>query len=476
MATIDQLRSRLESGWDEIDHGRSAKQDLWRSLLSLAATLGADKADWRLLRAPGRVNLIGEHTDYNGLPVMPAALDREVMMVFRPLPGGRVRVVNLEAAFGEREFQASAEIPPHSAGDWANYVKAAAQALVLWARGRGLEADCGFEAALTADIPGGAGLSSSSALVVACGLAFANANALDIPRREMADLMAAGERYVGTQGGGMDQTACLMGEAHKAIRIEFNPTRVSPCPLPDGTAVIVANTLVRAEKSAAMRENYNRRSAECRLASALVRKATGLDVKLLADLFGHEEAPMDILTRSVHSGGYTLQELGQALGTSADGVVEQFLLQKGAAPIAQPEEGFQPFRRAAHVVTEAIRVREAGAAMEAGDARRVGELMNASHASCRDDFGISCPELDALVEIAQSAGALGARLTGAGFGGCIVALAPQEKVDAVMEAIRARYYGAWLKENRPELAKAVEGPEDRRLFSFVPQAGASVHT
>ncbi len=111
MATIDQLRSRLESGWDEIDHGRSAKQDLWRSLLSLAATLGADKADWRLLRAPGRVNLIGEHTDYNGLPVMPAALDREVMMVFRPLPGGRVRVVNLEAA----DVRAAIQLSPDGA-------------------------------------------------------------------------------------------------------------------------------------------------------------------------------------------------------------------------------------------------------------------------------------------------------------------------------------------------------------------------
>jgi galactokinase len=351
-----------------------------------------------LVRAPGRVNLIGEHTDYNGLPVFPMAIQRAVEVAFRARKDGVVRLANVDPRFEPREFEIAREIPPFVAGDWGNYAKAAVQALALRADLRR-----GFDGLVDGDIPDAAGLSSSSALLVACALALLRANDADIDRAELMSLCARAERYVGTHSGGMDQAICLGGRSGSAVVIDFEPLRLRPTPVPSDWRFVVANTLVEAKKSGSAQQGYNARVRECR--EALRAFADAPEGKELA---GPEPTYADLVARVPD---------GRLLA-----VAERVL----------PEPLLRRFR---HVVTEAIRVEDARAAMLEGDLPAFGRAMNASHASLRDDYEVSCRELDALVDAALEHGAAGARLTGAGFGGCIVALCYAGRVDALLGAL-----------------------------------------
>lgn len=334
------------------------------------------------VRAPGRVNLIGEHVDYNGLPVFPMAIEQAVHAHVRVRDDARVRLVNVDAAFAPREFEIEDAIPPHERGDWGNYAKAAAQIL----RER-FAIRRGFDAAIHGDIPPAAGLSSSSALVVACALALVHANELVVAREALMEIAATGERYVGTHSGGMDQAICLGAREGHAAVIRFEPLSLEHVRVPEGWAFAIAHSGVEAKKSGAAQRAYNARVRECREALAA-----------LAQYPGARAWPR------------TYRELAERAPT--DELV-------GVAERALPGVLFRRFR---HVVTEGQRVLEARDAMRAGDIERFGRLMNASHESLRDDYEVSCPELDALVARMRGDGALGARLTGAGFGGCAVAL------------------------------------------------------
>jgi galactokinase len=338
-------------------------------------------SDLAIVRAPGRVNLIGEHVDYCDLPVLPMAIQREIRWIIAPRADARVRLVNRDPRFEGREFELSNSIEPAPAGDWSNYVRAAGQMLCQrLGRLRGLDAF------VEGDIPPAAGLSSSSAMVVAAALALLHVNERELPRLELAAMCAAGERYVGTNSGGMDQAVCLLGRAGHAIAIEFAPLRAQPIAIPHGWSFVVAHSGVPADKSGAARELYNDRRAACE--EALQRVGSSPDLPESVPSYPElvEAIPLEPLL---------------AIGRSS---LERALL-----------------RRFRHVVTEADRVLTARAALANADARGFGDAMNASHTSLRDDFEVSSPALDRLVELARSYGALGARLTGAGFGGCIVA-------------------------------------------------------
>jgi len=349
----------------------------------------------RLARAPGRVNLIGEHTDYNGLPVLPMALDREAAIAFRPRPDRRVILHNLEARFDPVEFELAEAIPPDLPGAWGNYARAAGQA--LWSETGPLT---GLEGVMGSTVPVAAGLSSSSALVVATAVALLNANGRSVEPYLLMEMLAAGERYVGVQGGGMDQAISLGGRAGHAVRIDFRPLRLTPIAIPDGWAFVVASTGIEAAKAAGAREGYNTRVAECR--EALSRFA------------------------ATYMGGPAPNDYQELLGRIAPD--EAVLLADGAL-------SGDLLRRFRHVVSEGHRVDLAQAAMEQGDLAEFGRLMSASHRSLREDYAVSSDELDRLVYLAMGAGAAGARLTGAGFGGCIVALAEQHRVELVMAAL-----------------------------------------
>ncbi|MBT8478181.1 MAG: hypothetical protein KJO06_04635 [Gemmatimonadetes bacterium] len=218
-----------------------------------------------LSRAPGRVNLIGEHIDYAGLPVFPMALQREVRIAFRPRDDGIVLAATSDESYAPCHFEVGAVIEPFEDGDWGNYLKAAAQGM---ATAYGVER--GFDAVIDSSVPVAAGLSSSSALVIATALAAAGSNDLEPDPIELAELMAEAEQYVGTRGGGMDQAISAGARAGCAARVEFYPLRIQPVPVPDGWRFVVAHSLVQAHKSGGAREGYNRRRAETEEALASV--------------------------------------------------------------------------------------------------------------------------------------------------------------------------------------------------------------
>lgn len=375
--------------------------------------------------APGRVNLIGEHTDYNDLPVLPMAIDRTVEIEFSVLQQPEVRLTSHLPDLGPASFPLDDDLGRASQGDWSNYLRAAAKGLL----DEGIRLERGISGTVSGTVPLAAGLSSSSALVVATSLALLHANGRHMDPLALAATTARAERFVGLEGGGMDQAVCLHGQRGMAVRVDFAPLRVTPVPIPHGWTWLVAHSLVRAEKSGSAMEAYNDRAAACRKALAVLADAWGEPRLRYRDLV----ARPDVLEK--------------------------------AAPLLEPVV----LRRFRHVISEAGRVERAQAAMEGDDPRRFGELMSRSHASLRDDYEVSIPPLDEMVRIAERAGAYGARLTGAGFGGCMVALCGRDSLTAIRRALLDRYY------DRHGGAGAGSPPEDR-LFEVRPSDGARVES
>lgn len=357
-----------------------------------------------LCRAPGRVNLIGEHTDYNGLPVLPMALQRDVRIALRPRDDGRVRLQNLAQEFEPVEFEVGPGIPESPPGHWGNYAKAPADELArrfaIWK---------GMDGVVTSDVPVASGLSSSSALVNAVGLALAHINDAVTEPVKLAAVMADAERYTGTRGGGMDQAVSLGAREGYATRIRFAPLRFRHVPVPADWRFVVADTGVRVEKSGAAQGRYNRRRSEC------------------------EEALEVVADRVVARG------MASRRPRSYPELLRAILVD-GALDVGEAALSGNLLKRYRHVVTEAGRVEAAVDAFIVADHMEFGMLMDASHGSLRSDFNVSSAELDELVALAKEGGAAGARLTGAGFGGCIVALASVGTVEGVMEAIRDGYH------------------------------------
>lgn len=345
--------------------------------------------DSGLIRVPGRVNLIGEHIDYHNLAVLPMALSRRVEVRWRARHDALVCAAS--AAYPAREFTLAPDLEPWPSGDWGNYVKAAANAaLWKWRLARGADLQ------ISADLPPAAGLSSSSALLTACTLALLEANGIRASFDELMEVLPEGEYFVGTRGGGMDHAAVLAARTGCALLVEFAPARAQAVRIPEGWSFLVAHSLGHAEKSGAVREEYNE------------RRWAG--------------------TRGLHALGY--QTFRDAL--EAESIDS---LSRRAAPL--PVRDRECFL---HVATEAVRVRQAVDAMQAEDHLSFGRLLNESHYSLRDQLRISTPALDRLTAAARESGALGARLTGAGFGGCAVIFCLAPQLDEVRAGLAVRFY------------------------------------
>jgi galactokinase len=316
-----------------------------------------------LVRAPGRVNLIGEHTDYNDGFVLPAAIDRDLCIAL----GARSDPLVEVRAEGRAGRSIALDRLERRPGDWSDYVGG-----VAWALAEAGHRPVGWDGAVASDIPVGAGLSSSAAIELATAKAFETTTGFGWEPTEIATLCQRAEnRWVGVASGLMDQLACARGRRDHALLLDCRSMDVEMVPVPDGASVIVLDTGTRRELQSSP---YNDRRRECEAA------ARALGVGSLRDVL------IDRLPRSAASRSL-------------------------------------PLRRARHVVTENARTLAAAEAMRTGDAGTMGRLMNESHASLRDDFEVSSVALDAVVESAQAAdGCFGARLTGAGFAGCAVAL------------------------------------------------------
>lgn len=335
-----------------------------------------------VVRSPGRVNLIGEHTDYNEGFVLPMAIDRAVGLALRPRRDDRVLLHSLDQA-EPADFRLGAlERAPSG---WAEYPKGMARALLD--EGHAL---VGFEGIVASDVPIGSGLSSSAALEMAVGLAFARASGFPFDGVEMARCGQRAENdWVGARTGIMDQMVCANAEPGAALLIDCRSLATRPVALPEGVAIVVMDTMTRHDHTSS---GYNERRTSCEAAAA----ALGL-----AALRDASEADLD-----------------------------------AAAAGLEPRVR----RRARHVVSENRRVLEAVEAMQAADVPWLGRLMDASHASLRDDFEVSSEALDQMVAIAREApGCHGARMTGGGFGGCAIALVDAPEAEALAASVAARY-------------------------------------
>ena len=320
--------------------------------------------------APGRANLIGEHTDYNQGWVLPFALARGVTVAAVRRGDGVLAVASRQARDALAELPVAA-LAPGTVTGWAAYPAGVAWAL----REAGHPVTGGASLAIDADLPQGAGLSSSAALECATALALAGLYGLDVPRPELAALARRAENdFVGVPSGIMDQSASLLCQAGHALLLDCRSGATTAVPLDPaaaGLALIIVNTGAR---HALDDGRYALRRGECDRAAAL------LGVGFLRDV----TSPA-------------------AVTSLADPVLR---------------------RRARHVITENLRVEQTVALLRSGDLAGVGAVLCASHASLRDDFEISWPEADVAVEAAMAAGALGARMMGGGFGGSVIALVP----------------------------------------------------
>jgi len=335
-----------------------------------------------LVRAPGRVNLIGEHTDYNQGFVLPMAIDRSIWIALRPRKDRTVRAESLD-------FDESAEFDlaalSHGGPGWAEYLKGSAWALL----GEG-RLPRGWEGVLSGDVPIGAGLSSSAALEVAALRAFAEVSELEWRPERMALLGQRAENgWVGVNCGIMDQLVSVCGREGHALLIDCRSLAIEAVPLPARTRVVILDTSTRRGLVASA---YNERREACERAARLL----GVDA---------------------------LRDVGAA-----------FVEARGAWLDATT------LRRARHVASENERTLAAADAMRHGDAPTLGALMSQSHASLRDDFQVSTPALDAMVECALAVdGCYGARMTGAGFGGSVVALVREDRLPHVGAAVAAAF-------------------------------------
>ena len=342
----------------------------------------------RLYRAPGRVNLIGEHTDYNDGFVLPAALEQCTWIAAAARPEPRLRVGSLRT--GETREFALDDPDPRPRGDWSDYVRGVA--VMLERDGCRLT---GADMLIDSYVPVGAGLSSSAALEVASGFALLDGagQAIDLTRLALACQRAENE-FVGMRCGVMDQFASCRGARDRVLLLDCRSLEFRLSPVDPPVRLVICNSMVHHELAGS---EYNRRREQCEDGVARL-KAVLPGIRALRDV------------------------------TSAD-------LARHGALLSDVV-----FRRCRHVVTEDDRVQRAAAALEAGRVGEVGRMMQESHVSMRDDYEISCREIDILVELAgRVEGVLGARMTGGGFGGCTINLVRVDAVDRFADELGRGY-------------------------------------
>ena len=358
-------------------------------------------------RAPGRVNLIGEHTDYNGGLVLPAAIELATRVSVRLRRDAEVR------GFSRERGAAQAGLDASPSGDWLDYVRGTARVLAS----AGLVRDTGFEIAVLSDVPEGAGLSSSAALEAATALALlaaAGGREVELDRPQLARLCQRAEvEFAGVPCGIMDQYAVLCSEPGAGLLLDCARVQARSAPLPAGVEILIFDTgVARGLRSGA----YAERRAECERALEGARRV-----------------------------------LERPLGSLSEVVIADFeRLERALEPVS--------FRRARHVISENARVREFAAALEVGALGRAGAAMFASHESLRVDYEVTVRESDALVEDSRAlAGCIGARMTGAGFGGCTVHLVESTQAGAFATALSRAFDARFGRKPRFWRTRAAAG-------------------
>jgi len=354
---------------------------------SLKTVLGS--LPTHIIQAPGRVNLIGEHTDYNDGFVLPCAINYQTVVAAAKRDDNVVRVVSVDYDNAVDEFDITETITFLQDKMWANYIRGVVKCLL----GRGYQFG-GLDIAVSGDVPQGAGLSSSAALEVVIGQTFKVLYGLEISQDEIAlNGQQAENEFVGCNCGIMDQLISAEGQEKHALLIDCRSLETRRVSMPEDMIVVIINSN---KKRGLVDSEYNARRTQCEEAARL------FGVKALRDV--------------------TIEQFNSKVD-ELDTLVA---------------------KRARHVITENARTVEAAEALSAGDIKRMGKLMAQSHASMRDDFEITVKEVDTLIDIVKTAVGEqgGVRMTGGGFGGCVVTLVPPTLVDDVITAVEAQYEAA----------------------------------
>ncbi|MBB3323192.1 MULTISPECIES: galactokinase [Atlantibacter] len=356
------------------------------------------------IQAPGRVNLIGEHTDYNDGFVLPCAIDYQTVISCAARDDRQVRVIAADYDNQIDEFSLDAPILSHDSQQWSNYVRGVVKHLQQRNRNFG-----GADLVISGNVPQGAGLSSSASLEVAVGTVFQQLYHLPLDGAQIAlNGQEAENQFVGCNCGIMDQLISALGKKDHALLIDCRSLGTKAVPMPEGVAVVIINSNF---KRTLVGSEYNTRREQCETGARFFTQKALRDVKL---------------------------EQFNAVANELDPVVA---------------------KRVRHVLTENARTVEAADALARGDLKRMGVLMAESHASMRDDFEITVPQIDTLVEIVKDVigDEGGVRMTGGGFGGCIVALMPDALVPAVKEAVANQYQAKTGIKETFYVCKASEG-------------------
>jgi galactokinase len=371
-------------------------------------------APTHFVRAPGRVNLLGEHVDYNDGFVLPAAIDRATYVAFSPTGTDLSTLAavdfNQQASFSPQTIPLKAQMDGSPLPEWAHY-----PAGVMWSLNEKQLKTQGMNAVFASNVPRGSGLSSSASVEMAFMLAWQALSDWTLPSMQRALLgQKAENQYVGVNCGIMDQFASACGVENKLLLLDCRSLEWKPIPLPEDVAIVIADTTIRRKLTSG---EYNKRRAACEEAVRLLQQDLP-DIRSLRDV--------------------SVEEFNRF----ADKLPEQVS------------------KRARHVVEEIERSNQAEALLEAGNLRHFGELMNQCHASLRDLYEVSSPELNAMANVAQSLdGCYGARLTGAGFGGCTVNLVAQEQAETFSERLAKGYQSQTGYQPEIYITRASNGAE-----------------
>lgn len=485
------------------------------------------------VRAPGRVNIIGEHIDYSGFGVLPMALQNDTVIAVglnkNEKTKNSITISNVNEAY--KEIEVSKNFKKHLSA--ATVKNREAKSIAFAADEVKLDCHnwesyflCGYKGALSkikatpdeckslnfmvdSNIPIAAGLSSSSALVCAATIAtlFGNDAGDKLTMKEIATAALEYEKYIGIEGGGMDQAISMLGEAGYAKKIEFSPEfTATNLRLPEGVVFIVANSLTESRKSEVKDLFFNKRVVEARLACAMLAKRLSAKKSNFKDELTNWErittlkqlsGAITLTTKEIlaeieklkkqDGAPYTIAEIEKELGKQiklnltglkqADGVIKAIEDMKADEDAKSRNlDKFQLYNRAKHIITETMRVESfirlcvnSGDVLDDGQkARLCGDLLNAGMLSASEQYDCSTKELDDLANICTDAGALGARLTGAGWGGCIVAMVKDEDLEKVLKALREKYYASL------GALTAKYNSESDYLFQSKPSNGAGV--
>ncbi|KAK8938745.1 Galactokinase [Platanthera zijinensis] len=444
-------------------------------------------------RSPGRVNLIGEHIDYEGYSVLPMAIRQDTIVAIRKAGTEEPKVLRI-ANVNDKYTMCTYPADPNQEVDlknhrWGHYFLCGYKGFYEYAKSKGLHVGepLGLDVIVDGTVPTGSGLSSSAAFVCSSTIAIMALFNINLPKKEIAQLTCVCERHIGTQSGGMDQAISVMAKSGFAELIDFNPIRASDVQLPPGGTFILAHSLAESRKAITAAKNYNNRVVECRLAAIVLAKKLGKSseeavtkVKTLSDVewlcieFAkkHEFSdPVFAVKELLKEEPYTVEDIEKIISVPLTSIFKD---SPSSLDVLKAAESFKLFQRASHVYSEAKRVYSFRDAMLSNHSdeeklQELGELMNDSHYSCSVLYECSCPELEELVKVCRDNGALGARLTGAGWGGCAVTLVKDGMIPQFILNLKERFYQSRIEKgviNNTELGLYV--------FASKPSSGAAI--